>query len=176
MKVSMLPVLCIVSLFFSMSTLNAQKYGHVNLGNLLTMLPEIETKSIELENYRNKLRDELQLRIDTWEKKVIAVQNKANDLPPKEMRLKEEELLKEQEILLKEEQMLSQQVLSKRNQIMGPIIEKTQNAIKEVSRGNGYTMVFDTSIPNITLFAKESDDLTKLVLSKLGVKPVEKKE
>jgi len=173
MKGSIWAVICFLALLCFSGTLNAQKYGHVNLGNLLTLLPEIETNSTELESYRNKLRDDLQARIDVWEKKVISVQNTVSDLPPNQVKIKEAELLKEQEILLKEEQGLNALVLEKRNQIMAPLIDKAQKAIKTVGRENGYTMIFDTSIPNVTLFATESDDLTSLVLAKLGVKPKE---
>ena len=154
----------------SYSSINAQKYGHVNLGNLLTKMPNIEQSSTELQTYQEQLQKGLQAKIDKWEQKVVEVQKMVNDLTPKEVKEKEEQLLVEQQEILKEEQELNNKILERRNAIMSPIIAKAQSAIEEVGRENGYTMIFDTSVPNLVLYVQESDDLMSLVLAKLGIK------
>lgn len=159
----------IMAITCSASSIYAQKYGHVNLGNLLAQMPEIEERSAELVTFQEQLQKALQLKIDSWEKRVVDLQNKVNEMAPKEVKVLEEKLLKEQEEILKEEQLLSNKVLEKRNEIMTPIISKAQNAITQVGKENGYTMIFDTSIPNLVLYVKESDDLMDMVLAKLGI-------
>jgi len=52
---------------------------------------------------------------------------------------------------------------------MGPILQKVQDVINEIGRENGYTMIFDTSIPNAFLFVEDSVDISKMVLGKLGI-------
>lgn len=170
MKKSILALLLSFVIICGSSNMYAQKYGHVNLGNLLTQLPEIETSSENLEIYQKQLADELQQRINVWEKKVQDLQNGIQDLPPKEVKEKETILLKEQEEIYAEEQTRNQLVLDRRNEIMAPIIAKAQAAIIELGKEKGYTMIFDTSIPNVLLFVKDADDLTTEVLAKLGVK------
>ena len=153
------------------STIYAQKYGHVNLGNLLAQMPEVEAKSNELVTYQEQLQKALQIKIDSWEKRVIDIQNKVNELTPKEAKEKEEQLLKEQQEILQEEQLLNNKVLEKRNELMKPLVSKAQSAIDEVGKENGYTMIFDTSIPNLVLYVNNSDDLIDVVLEKLGITP-----
>jgi outer membrane protein len=45
-----------------------------------------------------------------------------------------------------------------------------QDAINEIGKEGKYTMIFDTSIFNTILFARDSDDLEPLVKGKLGIK------
>ncbi len=151
------------------SSVYAQKYGHVNLGNLLSKMPEIEASSAQLVTFQEQLQKALQLKIDSWEKRVVDMQNKVSEMTPNEVKQMEDKLLKEQQEILQEEQLLSNKVLEKRNEIMAPIIAKAQNAIDQLGRENGYTMIFDTSIPNLVLYVKESDDLMDQVLAKLGI-------
>ena len=151
------------------SSVYAQKYGHVNLGNLLSQMPEIEASSAQLVTFQEQLQKALQLKIDSWEKRVVDMQNKVSEMTPNVVKQMEDKLLKEQQEILQEEQLLSNKVLEKRNEIMAPIIAKAQNAIDQIGRENGYTMIFDTSIPNLVLYVKESDDLMDQVLAKLGI-------
>jgi len=170
MRKFILSTVLIFGLMCSYSSLSAQKYGHVNLGNLLTKMPSIEQSSAELQTYQEQLQKALQAKINKWEQKVVDLQKMVNDLPPKEVKEKEEQLLKEQQEILQEEQGLNNKILEKRNAIMGPLIAKAQSAIDAVGKENGYTMIFDTSVPNLVLYVEESDDLMSLVLAKLGIK------
>ena len=147
-----------------------QKYAHVNLGNLLTQMPEMEASSKELQTYQEQLTNDLQQKVQKWEKKVTDLQGMVNNLTPIQVKEKEAELLKEQEQILKEEQELTTKFLEKRNTIMAPIIAKAQDAIKLVGREKGFTMIFDTSVPNLILFAEDMEDVSGLVLEKLGIK------
>lgn len=159
----------IFAIMCTTSSVYAQKYGHVNLGNLLSQMPEIEASSTQLVTFQEQLQKALQLKIDSWEKRVVDLQNKVSEMTPNEVKQMEEKLLKEQQEILQEEQLLSNKVLEKRNEIMAPIIAKAQNAIDQIGKENGYTMIFDTSIPNLVLYVKESDDLMDQVLAKLGI-------
>jgi outer membrane protein len=159
----------VLTIICTSSNVYAQKYGHVNLGNLLSQMPEIEASSAQLVTFQEQLQKALQLKIDSWEQRVVDLQNTVSEMTPNEVKQQEEKLLKEQQEILQEEQLLSNKVLEKRNEIMKPIIAKAQNAIDQIGKENGYTMIFDTSIPNLVLYVKESDDLMDQVLAKLGI-------
>ena len=159
-----------LTLLCSYTGVYCQKYGHVKLGNLLTKMPAIEESSEGLLTYQEQLQAALQIKIDKWEQKVVDLQKQAQEVTPKELKARESQLLEEQQEILQEEQQLNNKILEKRNAIMGPIIAKAQSAINEVGQENGYTMIFDTSIPNLVLYVEESDDLMTKVLAKLGIK------
>ena len=49
-----------------------------------------------------------------------------------------------------------------------PLLEKVNNAMKDVATENGFTMVFDLS-SNMVLYGDPSLDVTTLVKTKLGI-------
>ncbi len=170
MKKILVSLLCVVCLLSTTSSIYAQKYGYVNLGNLLTQMPEVEEGSIQLEEYQKTISEQLQIKINAWEKEVQELSEKVNTLPPVEVKSKEAKLLEEQELIYKEEQLLSLKMVEKRKEIMGPILNKVQLAIDAIGKEQGYTMIFDASVPNTMLYVDELVDLSADVLSKLGIK------
>ena len=66
-----------------------------------------------------------------------------------------------------------QSMMKKRNDLLEPAIEKIGNAIKAVAEENAYTHIFSAGSPgfDVLLYAREEDDVTDLVLKKLGVTP-----
>ncbi|MFZ9045544.1 MAG: OmpH family outer membrane protein, partial [Cyclobacteriaceae bacterium] len=66
-----------------------------------------------------------------------------------------------------------QSMIKKRNDLLEPAVEKIGNAIKEVAEENNYTHVFSAGSPgfDVLLYAREEDDISDLVLTKLGVTP-----
>jgi outer membrane protein len=57
----------------------------------------------------------------------------------------------------------------RRQVLLKPILEKIDVAVKAVGKEGGYTFIFDTSSGSM-LFATESEDITSLVKTKLGMK------
>lgn len=159
-------VLCLCTIS---SQVNAQKYAHVNLGNLLTKMPEVDEGSVKLEKYQELLIQELQTKAADWEKRYKDLESKVSTMAPNDVKAEEQKLLQEQQKLVEEERMIAVKVQEKRAEIMGPILQKVQAAIDAIGAENGFTMIFDTSIPNAILFVEESDDLTSQILAKLGI-------
>jgi len=154
------------------NSLSAQKYGHLNYGNLLTYVPEVKSGDTKLETYRNQLVKQGQDRLNKWQKDVEAFQKRAEagELTGLQMKQTEEKLAKEQQAIAALEQEVIQKVAAKRNEILKPILDKIDDAIKAVGKENGYSMIFDTSIYNFVLSAEDSDDVMPLVKAKLGIK------
>ena len=64
-------------------------------------------------------------------------------------------------------------MVNKRNELLQPAFEKIGVAIEDVSKENGYSHVFNmtASGQSILLYAREEDNVTNLVLKKLGINP-----
>ena len=56
-----------------------------------------------------------------------------------------------------------------RRQLLQPLVNKLDEAVRVVGKEGGYQVIFDTSNGS-ALFAAESDDVTALVKAKLGLK------
>ncbi|MEO8589764.1 MAG: OmpH family outer membrane protein, partial [Flavobacteriales bacterium] len=62
-----------------------------------------------------------------------------------------------------------QEDLSKQEEeLLKPMVEKTNLAIKDVADANGFTYIFDTST-GFVLYFEKGEDIMPLVKAKLGV-------
>ena len=132
-------------------------------------MPEVNEGTKLLETYQSQLVKQMEQKVADWQRRYQELSEKVQTLSPKELKELEEKLLQEQQELRLEDQKMAQQVNEKRAEIMSPILQKVQTALDAVGQENGYTMIFDTSIPNTILYVSESDNLEKQVLAKLGI-------
>lgn len=165
-----------IFLLFSFTTLAvlaspAQKYGHLNFGLLVSGLPEVKAADAELEAYQKQLTAKGEEMAKTWQEKAQAFAQKAQsgEMAPVEQQKQQAALEKEREEILGYEQEINDKMQQKRQELLKPIIDKAEAAIKEVAQENGYLMIFDTSVFNSILFAQDTDDVLQLVKAKLGI-------
>jgi outer membrane protein len=154
----------------TLSAQTAPKYGHMNLGNLLELLPDTKVANDQLKVFADKLsvkNDSLGRALQSGAE-LLQKEYDAGLLTPVQAQMRQAELQKQQEFLQKFEQEANQMVSTKREELLTPILTKVDEAIKAVAKENGYAMIFDTST-GAMLFATETDDVTPLVKSKLGI-------
>ncbi len=154
----------------TLSAQTAPKYGHMNLGNLLELLPATKAANDQLKVFADQLsaKDDSLGRALQAGAELLQKEYDAGMLTPVQAQMRQAELQKQQEFLQKFEQDANQMVSSKREELLTPILTKVDEAIKAVAKENGYAMIFDTST-GAMLFATETDDVTALVKSKLGI-------
>jgi len=153
------------------TTANAQKYGHLNSGNLIMSIPEAETAEKELETYRNQLLAGLEKKGEALQNDAMQLQKEYDSGALSQVKAQEKQaaLIKRGEDLRQEEVELGNKVAQKREELLKPILDKLDVALKEVGKENGYTMIFDTGIFNALLYVEEADDVMPLVKAKLGL-------
>lgn len=152
--------------------LQAQKFGHLNSGNLLLLVPATKTAEAQLKVLQDSL-------VNAGKARALAVQKEyetfmkeyyEGNVPPATAQKKQAEFEQKQQELADLEDNISAQLTQKRKELLEPILEQLDKAIREVGKEGGYTMIFDTSVFNTILFAKDSDDLEPLVKAKMGLK------
>lgn len=148
-----------------------QKFGHINSGNLMVLIPEVAQADSSLVLYRDSLIQVGQVKAQELEKKVkdFLAKRAAGELTPKQEQEQGGTLQQEEQALGAFEQEVRARVQNKRETLLAPILEKVNDAIQEVGKENNYTMIFDTSVPNTVLFVEEGDDVLPLVAAKLGI-------
>ncbi len=154
----------------SLSAQTAPKYGHMNLGILLELLPDTKTANEGLKVFADKLgaKDDSLGRALQASAETLQKEYDSGILTPVQAQQRQAELQKQQEFLQKFEQEANQMVTAKREELLKPILTKVDDAIKAVAKENGYSMIFDTST-GAMLFATDTDDVTVLVKKKLGL-------
>jgi outer membrane protein len=160
-----------VSIFFIFTTTlmaQDQKFAHVNLGNLLELLPETAEAERKMEDLRDSLVMSFEDRVAQLEEDFGVFQRKIAEgtLSPIDQQKKEQEFQQEQEKLRTFEQRMQMRLQEERQKMLGPILQRVETAITEIAEEKGYTFVFDVSGGSM-LFAKESNDVTGLVLDRL---------
>ncbi len=153
------------------STLTAQKYGHLNFGNLVALMPEAKSADETLAQYQKQLIAEGEKMVEKFQEDYGEFVKKAQSgtMTPKEQQEKQLALEKRQQEIIAYEQEVMEKVDKRRQELLKPIIDKAQKAIDEYAKANGYVMVFDTSVFNAVLFARDSDDLLPAIKAKLGL-------
>lgn len=159
----------ITFLVASLTCLEAQKIGYMNLGNLLASLPETKSADSAIKKLNEESTNELEGLAKKLEAKALQFQKdvQSGALSPQQQTTQQEALQKEQQALLLKEQQLSQKIQQKRQELLQPILLKIENAVKSYAQSNGYNMILDSSVPNFILFAKEAEDLTETIKSSL---------
>jgi outer membrane protein len=162
-------LLCAFALMMTNQVI-AQKYGHLNSGNLLEILPEVSAADAELAALQKQMVAKGEGMAKALDTKIQAYVKQVQEktLSPVQQQGKETALEGERQEILKYEQELTQTIQKKREELLSPILDKVNKAITEVGKENGYSMIFDISIGSI-LFAEDTDDVMPLVKAKLGL-------
>ena len=66
--------------------------------------------------------------------------------------------------------MAAQDIQKQQETLLAPITDKIQKAIQAVGAENGFTFIYDLSIPAILYSGNGAEDVTPLVKTKLGIK------
>lgn len=151
-------------------SVQAQKFGYINSQELIGQLAEVKEANAKIETLKKQLQKKGQDMITALQTKYTDLQKKQTDglLSPKEVET-QAALLKQEEVKLGEfEQTSQQKIYEKSEELLSPIQNRINNAIKEVATDNGYTYIFDTSM-GLVLYADPGTDVTTLVKTKLGL-------
>lgn len=163
--------LLVVALLATSTVASAQKYGHLNSGNLLSGMSAVKSADSQMEAYQKQLVAKGEQMATTFQTKLSAYMQKAKAGEMSDIQKQQAEtgLQKEQQAIAQYEQEVVAQMQKKREELLAPILQKVDTAIKAVGKEKGYTMIFDSSVMNAILFAEDADDVTALVKAKLGI-------
>jgi outer membrane protein len=153
----------------TVTTSFAQQYGHVNFGNLLSEMPQVTSAEAELQAYEKEQLAIGDGMVEKLKAAFAAAQAKKDDTTPKELAIIEAKLQKDQSAIQQFEQQMGINIEKKRQELLGPIIQKAKDAVNKIAVNQGYQMVFDSSIFGSIMFAEDMTDITPAVKAELGI-------
>lgn len=163
-----------VALLLGSTSLFAQKFGRVNIQEVVLSMPETKEAQTNIEAFQKDL-------IATYETMQVDYNNKVADLQKNEAtytdsmkQLKYNELQDLANRMQQFQESAAREMQTKQNELMEPIYTKVENAVNKVAKAGGYTAVFNTSpATNPMAFFDEAllTDLAGEVKSELGVPP-----
>ncbi len=144
------------------------KLGHIDRQKLMLTLPERKDAEAKMQAFAKTLDERLKAMGAEYQAKVAAAQAAGDAMTQTEKEIAVREIGElEQRIQAAQEK--AQEDLSKQEEeLLRPMVEKTNLAIKEVADANGFAYIFDTST-GFVLYYEKGEDIMPLVKAKLGI-------
>jgi len=164
--------ICVLGiLLFSAGFANAQapKFGHIDLQALIQVMPERAVAEKQFTVFQKELEDALALMQKEFQTKYVEYAAKRDSLSETARKMKEEDLNAMNERIQTYQSSASQQLQTKQGELLKPVFDKADKAVKEVGAEKGLIYVFDMSSRTILYNSKESLDLLPFVKTKLGI-------
>ncbi|GAB4047470.1 OmpH/Skp family outer membrane protein [Spirosoma litoris] len=151
------------------------KLGYTNIDYVLSQTPEAKDIQNQLTIQRTQSENELKRMQKELEDKYSAYEKGAAQMSDVIKKDRETELQSLQARIQEFSQTSQQSLQAKYQQLVNPVVQKIQKAIDAVAKENGYQYVFNldagaNTIP-ILLVAPEENNITELVLKKMGIDP-----
>jgi outer membrane protein len=155
-----------VSLICLSSTF-AQKYGHINSGEVMSLMPGIDSLKIKIYDFQKSLEAIYDNMVAEWQTKKDKFDKEAGTMSTAVRKLREDEIVSIENRIREFQMNVSNDSEEEQARLIAPFQEKIQNAINEVAKEHKYSYIFDTQI---LLYYDGGDDVTSLVKKKLGIK------
>ena len=158
--------LAVVCVMFSTS-LFAQKIGRISSQEVVVNMAEYKEAQTQLEALAKDLQAQMETIQVEMNTKIQEYQKGAETMTDAVRQLKEKELNDLNTRLQEFNQVAQQELQKKEQELMEPIIKKANEAITEVSKAGGYTVIFETG-QMIYFDEAQVKEITPEVKAKLG--------
>jgi outer membrane protein len=158
----------VLAFMMGSTSLFAQKLGRVDLESVIVEMPEYKAMNTNMEAFSKELRDILEtIQVEMNTKNEEYQKNRAS-YSDTTRQLKERELMDLQTRLQESYETAQTDLQSKEQELMNPIIEKAQEAVKKVAERDGYAAIFSTAA---MLYYNDASmpDLAPEVKKELGI-------
>ncbi|BBE19927.1 outer membrane protein H precursor [Aquipluma nitroreducens] len=162
-------VLGILLLSAGFANAQAPKFGHIDLQALVQIMPERATAEKQFTAYQKELEDALGVMQKDFQTLYMDYAAKRDSLSETVRKMKEDDLNAKNERIQTYQQNAQQQLQTKQAELLKPVFDKADKAIKEVGAEKGLVYVFDMSSRVILYNSKESVDILPFVKTKLGI-------
>jgi outer membrane protein len=165
-----LMALALIISFGQTATAQGFKFGHINTDELFQLMPERDTVIAQLQAKQTELQNTAEIMQVEFNNKYQQYVETGETLTKLVRQTKEEELAALQDRIGKFNQLAEEELQQVQYELMQPVLLKAEKAIKDVSKENGFTYVFDMARGPIIYFdPAKSENILPKVKAKLGI-------
>lgn len=146
------------------------KFAHINGQELLTLMPERDSAEAKLSAYGKDLSEQIEELHVEYNNKLQTYMQRRETFTEAIREAREKELTSLQQRVQEFEQTAQQDFQRMQGELMRPLMEKADVAIKKVAKQEGVMYVFDLSTGGVVYFSDQSIDLLPFVKKELGIK------
>lgn len=154
------------------------KLGYTSMDYLLSQVPEAKDIQNQLTIQRTQLENEAKRMEKEFQDKLQAYEKGAAQMSEVIRADREKELQGLQTRYQEFQRNAETQLQGKYQQLVNPVIQKIQKNVDATAKENGYNYVFNldagAGTAVILLYAPEENNITDLVLKKMGITPAPK--
>ena len=156
---------------FAATAVAQQKIGHIDVEELVAVMPETQTANAEIQKYQEQLEGDSQAMQEEYMTKMQNAQANVDTWTQLRLQKEQEELEAMGQRIMQFNQSAQQELQRKQMDLMLPIIEKAQEAINAVAKSNSFTYILDSSTGKaVVVFLENGEDIMPLVKAELGIK------
>ena len=138
-------VAMVVLLTLSAGTAFGQKFGRVDLAAIVPVMPEYQEAVTNLEAYGKDLQNQLEQIQVEFNTLLANYEKNAATYSDSIRQLKEQELAQLQQRYQDFQQIAQQDMQRKEAEVMNPIYDRANEAVKKVAAAGGYMAIFSTT-------------------------------
>jgi outer membrane protein len=153
----------------------APKFGHINLQDLINVMPERDSALVKLEKFGNDLQETLTTWQNEYQTKLNTYQQKSATWTAAILEAKQKELVDLQNNYEQYQQRANSDFQQTQQQLFAPVYKKANEVIAKIGKANNLVYIFDTtsgSIPYID--SALSTDVLPLAKAEMKI-PADKK-
>lgn len=167
LKITILATLFVSTMFYAQS-----KVGTINSEYILNLMPEAKIVVEKAQEYGKRLDSSFAIKMNEYKVKVEDFQAREKEMGELEKKTTYNEIAALEDDIRKYQDNGNKLMQIKQNELMRPLYTKLNEAIDAVAKANGYSQIL-TSSGNDFAYIDLKYDITKLVLTKLGIKEPE---
>ena len=143
------------------------KFGHVDSKSLHQLMPETAKAEKDMQLLQTQLEGRLKELTDGYQLEIAKFQALPSETPVSTVNDMRDGIMGIEKRIQDFQVNAEQDMVTKREQLLTPIVTKLQDAINAVGEENGFTYVFDSSTGAIVY--QGGEDIAPLVKTKLGI-------
>lgn len=161
--------LALVMVLFATQSFAQVKLAHINMQELVALMPERDSAVMKLENYAKDLEETMQGMQQEFNTKLQTYQQKNATWTAAILEAKTKELEEMQQRLQMFNQNAQQEMAQLQQSLFAPVYEKASKAVEKLGTDGGYTYIFDLSAGGIIFKGASSTDLLPDAKKALGI-------
>lgn len=151
------------------------KFGHINLQDLINVMPERDSALVKLEKYGNELQENLTAIQNEYQTKLQAYQQKSATWTAATLETKQKELVDIQNRYEQYQTSANTEFQQMQQTLFAPVYQKANEVLAKLGKANNMVYIFDISSGNIP-YVDPNLSIDVLPLAKADMKiPADKK-
>ena len=154
--------------FVSFSALAQPKFAHVNMNELVQLMPEMDQARKTMETSSKEAQETYQSMVEEFNSKYQKYEQTASTASQAIREAKEKELSEIQQRIGEFQQTIQAELQQKQQELMAPIYDKAQKTVNDIAKAGGYIYVFDVTAA-LYIDSAQSTDITAQARKALNI-------